>query len=248
MEPTQIESIKKLARKKVAFVKILKELEANRADLLKTSSTFDPENPLHRLPSEPMSAHKAFMDFAMFGGENFMMWARFRFPASKNKHLVNRTNEQEILEAPSLKVKFGDGTEWTHLSSYRKCCRQYRYYRWKDRVTAWSDICMNKLIQQKQAVDVDQKIEIQKKMYEDLMSGVLAASREAVRRLVEDLKSDPTLKLSIKDLVSLGKFAVQENQVINPKEAPAKNEKTLVQNNYHFGDIASMVHDDIKDI
>jgi hypothetical protein len=184
----------------------------------------------------------------MFGGDNFLEWARFRFP--NHAAVVRKGNAYTEEEKKILGIKYGDGTDFLHLASFKQCEVWCKSNSWKPRAQRWNDISMQKLIQEKGKLDIEKKIEIQTKMYEDLMNGVLAASREQTRRLVEKMKTDPTYQLPVKDLVALARFAVQENKTINPPETRIDKTKpnTLVQNNYHFGDIAKMIHEDVKDI
>lgn len=246
----RIKTVENLAKRKVERARtILETLDNHTKELSQPSTMFDLENPLHRMKDETIVGHKAFVDFAMFGADNFILWARFRF-GNRAKTKKPTEIDKQILEM-KVSERLGETMDWLPLCTFDRCQAWYKKFLWRHRLQRWSDICMSKLIEKKKEVDVDAKIAMQIKMHEDLKQGVLAAAREATRRLVEDMKNDPKFRLSVKELVSLGRYAEENNKVINPEEVgPIKDKKgqTLIQNNYNFGDLASVVADSIRDI
>jgi hypothetical protein len=225
-----------------------KALDAIRPVLKSPTEMFDTENPLRKLDSEPIHAHKAFMDYIAFGGSNFTYWLVFRFPTQKFTR--RKYNIDKVIPA-YLPEKLGDASDWLHLTSLRTCENWYKEYLWKDRSERNYKLMSEKIIKQTEEIQLEAKKEQLQKVVSSISELAMAIVNKSLRAKLKQIEENPNSE-TIRDIKALAELGINSHPLLKEAKAEDKEKAKQVniqQNNYHFNsDIAKQIHGDIKDL
>lgn len=233
-----VESAIKKARKTKSVTEALNHL---KPVFMAPDQMFDPDRPMVRLPNEPIHAHKAFMDYIMFGSSNFSYWVRFRFPEKAERH--KKYNQAGLLVSQDLKERLGSGSDWMHLASLEKCENWYKVFMWKARAQRGYDLMSDKLIKQNEEVQLEVKKEQLNKVVSSISELAMAIVNKALRAKLEAIQQNPSGE-TIKDIKALAELGINSHPLLKESRAIEKKEAQVnIQNNYHFNkDIAQHIH------